>query len=119
MAGWEMQRPMQRTTIANNISKLEKSHCKSVKMRKDSITQQLPRATAAFGTSSTCNDFLHKTYSTRKMSFFQYKNIQWDSNLKRSVIANFDHKQMILLMIKQLFMDHEQCSLHATAWLCS
>jgi hypothetical protein len=24
MAGWEMRHPMQRTTIANNISKLEK-----------------------------------------------------------------------------------------------
>jgi hypothetical protein len=57
MAAWETCHPMQWTTIAN-ISKFEKSHCKSVKMRKDSIAQQLPRATAAFGTSSTCNDFL-------------------------------------------------------------
>jgi hypothetical protein len=30
------------------------------------------------------------------------------------VIANFDHEQMILLVIKWSFMDHEQCSLHAT-----
>jgi hypothetical protein len=57
--------------------KIQKSHCKSVKMRKDSIAQQLPCATAAFGTSSTCNDFLCKTYQENE----QYKNIQQDSNL--------------------------------------
>jgi hypothetical protein len=67
MAGWEQtRRPTQRTTIANN-SKFEKSHCKSVKMRKDSITQQLPGATAAVGTSSTCNNFLYKTYQENEL----------------------------------------------------
>jgi hypothetical protein len=35
------------------------------------------------------------------------------------VITNFDHEQMILLVIKWLFMDHEQCSLHTTARQCS
>jgi hypothetical protein len=89
MAGWETRRPTQRTTIAN-ISKFEKSHCKSIKMRKDFITQQLPRATAAFGTSSTCNDFLYKR--TRKMSFFQYRNIQGDSNLARFPLCSLFRK---------------------------
>jgi hypothetical protein len=41
--------------------------CKSVKMRKDSITQQLPCATAAFGTSSTCNDFRCKMYQENEL----------------------------------------------------
>jgi hypothetical protein len=54
-------------TTITNISKFEKSHCKSVKMRKDSITQQLPHATTAFGTSSTCNDFLYKTYQENEL----------------------------------------------------
>jgi hypothetical protein len=40
MAGWETRHPTEWTTIAN-ISKFEKSHCKSVKMRKDSIAQDL------------------------------------------------------------------------------
>jgi hypothetical protein len=66
MAGWETWHPMQWTTIAN-ISKFEKSHCKSVKMRKDSIAQQLPCATAAFGTSSTCDDFLCKMYQENEL----------------------------------------------------
>jgi hypothetical protein len=66
MAGWEMWHPTQCTTIAN-ISKFEKSHCKSVKMRKDFITQQLPRAIGAFDTSSTCNDFLYKMYQENEL----------------------------------------------------
>jgi hypothetical protein len=67
MASWEMLRPTQQRTTIANISKFEKSHCKSVKMRKDSITQQLPSATAAFGTSSTCNNFLYKTYQENEL----------------------------------------------------
>jgi hypothetical protein len=63
--GW-LVNPVPNATIAN-ISKFERSHCKSVKMRKDSIAQQLPHATAAFGTSSTCDDFLCKTYQENEL----------------------------------------------------
>jgi hypothetical protein len=66
MAGWETQCPTHHTIITN-ISKFGKSHCKSVNMRKDSIAQQLPCATAAFGTSSTCNDYLCKTYQENEL----------------------------------------------------
>jgi hypothetical protein len=65
MAGWET-RPNAMHDHSQYF-KIQKSHCKSVKMRKDSIAQQLPCATAAFGTSSTCNDFLCKTYQENEL----------------------------------------------------
>ena len=35
--------------------------------KEDSVAQQLPRVTAGFGTSYTCDDFVYKTYQENEL----------------------------------------------------
>jgi hypothetical protein len=89
MAGWETQCPMHHTIITN-ISKFGKSHCKSVNMRKDSITQQFHVLQQLSVQVLHANIFCAKP--TRKMSFFQYENIEWDSNLAQFLVCSLYKK---------------------------
>jgi hypothetical protein len=76
----------QANPMANGWKSLQK--CQN---EKDSISQQLPQATVAFCKSSTCTNFLYKTYQENKL--FPIKNIEQDSNLARLMLSSLYSKE--------------------------
>ena len=83
-------REIPRLSVAKNFmepnGRLKRKSLQKCQNEKDSIAQQLPRATAAFGTSSTCADFLYKTYQENEL--FPIKNMERDSNLARLTLCS-------------------------------